>query len=282
MRCIRIIPRLDVKGDSLVKGVNLEGIRKLGRPEEFAKYYYQQGADELIYMDVVASLYNRNSLLDLISRTSNEISIPLAVGGGVRTLEDIYQALRAGADKVVINTAAIKKPELIKEAAEKYGSSTIVVSIEAKKIGNFAYEAYIDCGREKTGFEAFAWAQQAADLGAGELMVTSIDNEGTGKGFDSYLIAKIAQSVKVPVIASGGAGNAGNVVDVLRNGKADAVALASLLHYSFLRTGLCSSSCDFKKANSPLSGGRGSALFETVSLQQIKDALEEQGFCARF
>ncbi|WP_319525427.1 imidazole glycerol phosphate synthase cyclase subunit [uncultured Desulfosarcina sp.] len=231
---VRIIPRLDIKGPNLVKGIHFEGLRVLGKPEHFAKYYYENGADELFYQDAVASLYGRNSLLDIIQKTSGEIFIPLCVGGGLRNVEDIRNVLRAGADKVAINTAAIKRPELIKEASRTFGSSTIVVSIEAIKTENNEYEAYIDYGRERTGVNAIEWAQKAVEYGAGELMVTSIDKEGTGEGYDINLIKKIATSVKVPVIAAGGCGQISHAVNVVKNGMADAISLASILHYHAL------------------------------------------------
>ncbi len=228
---IRIIPRLDIKGPNLVKGIHFEGLRVLGKPEWFARQYYEQGADELVYMDAVASLYGRNSLLEIVERTAREIFIPLTVGGGLRSVEDIRTVLRAGADKVSINTAAIARPELIREAAQAFGSSTIVVSIEAIRNSSGRYEAYVDYGRQKTGVDAFEWAVRAAELGAGELMVTSINNEGTGKGFDIELTRRIAESVAIPVIAGGGAGKLVDVVDVITRGHADAVSIASMFHY---------------------------------------------------
>src|SRR2546423_13233654 len=180
MENVRVIARLDIKGPNLVKGIHMEGLRVLGKPEDFAEYYYRTGADELMYIDVVASLYGRNSLLDIVRRTAQEIFIPLCVGGGLRSVDDIRAVLRAGADKVSINTAAIRRPALIKEAAETFGSSTIVVSVEAIRKPDGKYEAYTDYGRERTGVDAVAWAQEAASLGAGELVVTSINQEGTG------------------------------------------------------------------------------------------------------
>lgn len=234
MTNIRIIPRLDIKGPNLVKGIHLEGVRVLGKPFRFAKHYYEGGADELIYMDAVASLYGRNSLLDFVTLTAQEIFIPLTVGGGLRTLDDIHSVLRAGADKVAINTAAIKNPDFIRQAVQMYGSSTIIVSIEAKKHPDGTYEAYIDNGREKTGIDAFSWARESEALGAGEIMITSIDQEGTGKGFDNTLVEKIASSVSIPVIACGGAGNNAHIHDVVVTGKANAVAVASVLHYRFI------------------------------------------------
>ena len=232
---MRIIPRLDIKGPNLVKGIHLEGLRVLGKPEHFAQHYYENGADELVYMDVVASLYGRNSLLHTIERTSKKIFIPLTVGGGLRTLDDIRTVLEAGADKVSINTAAIQRPELIKEASRRFGSSTIVVSIEAIKKSDGCYEAYTDNGREKTGVDVFDWALKVVELGAGEIMLTSIDQEGTGKGFDLELTRNVSESVSIPVIACGGAGKISHVNDVITEGKADAVSLASILHYNFVK-----------------------------------------------
>lgn len=232
---IRIIPRLDIKGPNLVKGIHLEGLRVLGKPEKFARYYYEQGADELLYMDVVASLYGRNNLLEIVEKTSEEIFIPMTVGGGLRTLEDIKKVLRAGADKVSLNTAAIQNPQLVREAANRFGSSTIVVSIEAIRKSDGTYEAYTDNGRVVTGVDVFEWAIRVAELGAGEILLTSIDREGTGKGYDLELTRRIAEFVSIPVIACGGAGNVNHLYEVVNEGKADAVCVASLLHYDFIK-----------------------------------------------
>jgi cyclase len=226
---------LDIKGPNLVKGIHLEGLRVLGKPEPAARHYYDSGADEIIYMDVVASLYGRNSLTKIIEKTSREIFIPLTVGGGLRNVDDIQTVLRSGADKVSLNTAAIGRPELIEEAAEKFGSSTIVISIEAIKKDDGSYEAYTDNGRERTGVDALEWAKRVVELGAGEIMVTSIDQEGTGRGFDLELTSKISESVDIPVIACGGAGTVEHVCDVIKMGKADAVSVASILHYNFIK-----------------------------------------------
>lgn len=206
MKTIRVIPRLDIKGPNVVKGIHLEGLRVMGSPSEFARYYYETGADELIFMDVVASLYERNSLHSIISETAKSIFIPLTVGGGLRNLDDIKQVLRAGADKVCLNTAVIKNPEFIKQAALKFGSSTIVVAIEAVKQSDGKYLAYTDNGREFTGVDAIKWAEHVAELGAGEIVITSVDREGTGEGYDLDLVKMIATNVSVPVIAHGGAG----------------------------------------------------------------------------
>jgi cyclase len=233
---VRIIPRLDIKGPNLVKGINLEGLRVLGKPEVFAKFYYQNGADELFFQDVVASLYDRNNLHDIISKTAKEIFIPLTVGGGIRSIEDIKCVLRAGADKVSINTAAIKRPLFIKEAAEKYGSSTIVVAIEAILEKEGVYRAYTDNGREITGMNVLEWAQQVEALGAGELVITSVDREGTGMGFDIELTKMIADAVSIPVIAHGGCTDAEDVVRVINSTDIDAVCISSILHYELVKT----------------------------------------------
>lgn len=231
----RIIPRLDIKGPNLVKGIHLEGLRVLGKPEQFARYYYESGADELMYQDVVASLYERNSLHDVITKTAKEIFIPLTVGGGLRSLEDIRDVLRAGADKVALNTAAVKNPDLIRKASRVFGSSTILVALEVIKHEDGRYLCYTDNGREYTGIEAVSWAKKLEELGAGELVVTSVDQEGTGKGYDIELMKKITNAVSIPVIAHGGAGKKEHVTKVICDGNADAVALASILHYKYIQ-----------------------------------------------
>jgi len=278
---VRVIARLDIKGPNLVKGIHLEGLRVLGKPERFARAYYEQGADELLYMDVVASLYGRKSLLEIIERTSKEIFIPLTVGGGLRTLEDIRAVLRAGADKVSLNTAAIQRPELIREASLRFGSSTIVVSIEAIRRPAGGYEAFTDNGRQRTGRNAFEWAVQAAELGAGELIVTSIDQEGTGKGFDLELTRRIAESVSIPVIACGGAGKLEHVNEVVNEGAADAVCLASILHYDLIRS--FAEHGDFSEEGNVefLRSGRGFSKIQGVPLQKIKEHLMESGIPCR-
>lgn len=234
MKTVRVIPRLDIKGPNLVKGIHLEGLRVLGKPEDFARYYYETGADELLYMDVVASLYNRNSLHDIISKTAKEIFIPLTVGGGLRTINDIREVLRTGADKVSLNTAAVKNPQLIKEAANIFGSSTIAVSIEAIKQPNGKYFAYIDNGREETGLEVLGWAKKVESLGAGEIVLTSVDAEGAGLGYDLELTKLISKAVSIPVVACGGAGSLESIYRVVLDAGADAVALSSMLHYGFI------------------------------------------------
>jgi cyclase len=235
MNTVRVIPRLDIKGPNLVKGIHLEGLRVLGKPSDFAKYYYEQGADELMFMDVVASLYERNSLHDIISETVKKIFIPITVGGGLRTISDIKEVLRVGADKVCLNTAAIKNPQLIKDASRMFGSSTIVVAIEAIKESEGKYLAYTDNGREYTGVDVFEWAQKVNELGAGEIVITSVDKEGTGQGYDAELISKISRLVSIPVIAHGGAGKKQDVVDVLKTADPSAVMISSLFHYDFIK-----------------------------------------------
>jgi imidazole glycerol-phosphate synthase subunit HisF len=228
---VRIIARLDIKGPHLIKGIQLEGLRKLGDPNEFAKRYYEQGIDEIIYMDIVASLYERNSLLNIVRRTSQDIFIPITVGGGIRSVNDAREILRAGADKIAVNTAAVKRPELIKEISRKFGSQCMVLSIEAKLLTPGKWEVYCDNGREKTGVDVLEWAQRACDLGAGEILITSVDMEGTGKGFDCELVRTVTENVPIPVIASGGLGSCDDLVKIVHTGHADAVAIAGALHY---------------------------------------------------
>ena len=231
MANIRLIARLDIKGRNLIKGMHLEGLRVLGDPQEFARRYYEAGIDELIYMDVVASLYGRNSLTDVVSWTAHHAFVPLTVGGGIRNVNDAMQILRAGADKVAINTAATKNPALITQLAQRFGSQAVVVSIEAKRLAEDKWEAYTDNGREKTGLDVLEWAGQAVSLGAGEILLTSVDQEGTRRGFDIDLVRAVATSVSIPVIASGGMGSCEHLIDVVKHGAADAVAMADVLHY---------------------------------------------------
>ena len=230
MRNARLIARLDIKGPNLIKGIHLEGLRIIGDPQEHARRYYEQGADELVYIDIVASLYGRNSLGDIVARTARDVFVPLTVGGGLRSVDDVRAMLRAGADKVAINTAAIRRPELITEIAQTFGSQCIVVNIEAKRSGEGTWEAFTDNGREYTGIDVIQWCTRAAMLGAGEILLTSVDQEGTRKGYDRALIEAVTKVVQIPVIASGGMGNAAHMVEAFASG-ADAVAMADALHY---------------------------------------------------
>ena len=235
MANVRLMARLDIKAPNLIKGIHLEGLRKLGDPHEFAYSYCRAGIDELIYMDIVASLYNRNSLGDIVRRTAEDIFIPITVGGGVRSLQDADTLLRCGADKVAINTAAVARPDLIGEVARHFGSQCMVLSIEAKRRpGGNGWEAFTDNGREHTHLDVVEWARRAVDLGAGEILLTSVDREGTRKGFDLELTRAVSTAVSVPVIASGGMGAIEHLIEAVRQGQADAVAMADVLHYKRL------------------------------------------------
>ena len=229
-KSIRLIARLDIKGENLIKGVHLEGLRVIGNPQEYARRYYEQGADEIIYMDIVASLYGRSKLVDIVRRTAHDVFVPLTVGGGVRSVEDVRDLLRAGADKVAINTAAVHRPELITEVSRRFGSQCMVLSIEAKQQSPGQWEVYTDCGREKSGLDSVEWAKRGVEMGAGEILVTSIDCEGTRKGFDTALVQAISDAVNVPVIASGGFGQQSHLASAVNAG-ADAIAFADALHY---------------------------------------------------
>ena len=275
MQNIRIIPRLDIKGPNLVKGIHLEGLRVLGNPDDFARYYYENGADELIYQDVVASLYERNSLHDIISRTAKDILIPLTVGGGLRTLEDIRLVLRAGADKVSLNTATIKNPKFISDAANKFGSSTIVIAIEAIKQIDGRYLAYIDNGREETGVEVIQWAQQIEELGAGELIITSVDREGTAEGFDIELIKSISNVVNIPVIAHGGASTMSNIKDAIQLGNASALAIASIFHYASMKKVVHTNSDNTEGNTSFKNSGKDFSIIESCNISDVKNILKE-------
>lgn len=269
MKNIRIISRLDIKGPNVVKGIHLEGLRVMGNPKEFAKYYYENGIDELLYMDVVASLYERNSLKDIIKDTADELFVPLTVGGGLRTLEDINNVLRSGADKVSLNTAAIRNPNLIRQASQKYGSSTIVIAIEAIKNENGLYYAFIDNGREHTGKEVTAWVKEVQDLGAGEILLTSVDRDGTGLGFDIDLIRSVQKNVSIPLIVHGGAGKKEDIKNLIEQTSIDAVVLSSVLHYSTIKMIDKDNTYNSEEGNKDfLKSGN---LFSKVSPVNIKD-----------
>lgn len=230
VRNLRLIARLDVKAPNLVKGVQLEGLRKLGDPNTHALKYYLQGIDEIYYEDIVASLYERNSLLDIVEKTTQNIFIPVTVGGGLRSIDDVAAVLRAGADKVAINTAAIKNPQIITDVAERFGRQCMVLSIQAKHQQD-SWEAYYDNGREHSGLDVIEWARNGEDLGAGEIILTSVDREGTGTGFDTELMARVTNSVDIPVIASGGMGSLEHLKGVVDTAGVDAVAMAHVLHF---------------------------------------------------
>ena len=231
-RILRLIARLDIKGANLIKGIHLEGLRIVGDPQDRAEKYYQDGADEVIYMDTVASLYGRNNLIDVVTRATEHVFVPMTVGGGIRSVEDARALLRAGADKVAINTAAVKDPTLIKKLSDVWGSSTIVLSIEAKKTTEGKWEAYTDNGRERTGLDVVQWAEQGAKLGAGEIFLTSVDQEGTKNGFDCELVSAVTKSVDIPLVASGGFGVLDHLRDLLQVSQPTGVAFADALHYN--------------------------------------------------
>jgi|TARA_B110000238_G_C16096045_1_gene426138 cyclase len=257
MKNIRIISRLDIKGPNVVKGIHLEGLRVLGNPKDFAKFYYEEGIDELMYMDVVASLYDRNSLKDIIESTADELFVPLTVGGGLRNLEDVNTALRSGADKVCINTAAIKNPNLIKQISDKYGASTLVVAVEAIKDESGEYYAFTDNGREQSGKKVIEWVKEIQDLGAGEILLTSVDKEGTGSGFDIELIKLVENLISIPLLAHGGAGKMEDIKNVIEQTSIDAVVLSSILHYSTIKSNDFSNKKDLSEGNNDFlkSGG---------------------------
>jgi imidazole glycerol-phosphate synthase subunit HisF len=231
MPAARVIARLDVKGPNLVKGIHLEGLRVMGDPQQFAQRYYAQGADEILYVDTVASLYGRNNILEVVRRTAAAVFVPMTVAGGLRRLEDVRDALRSGADKVAINTAAVARPKLIREVSLAFGSQCMVLSVQTKKIAPDRWEAYTDNGRERSGRDALEWACQGVELGAGELLITSVDREGTQKGMDLEFLTRITARVDVPVIAGGGAGTPEHACRAITEAGADAVAIASMLHY---------------------------------------------------
>jgi len=230
MNHVRIIARLDIKGPNLIKGIHLEGLRVVGDPHEHALRYYADGADELLFIDIVASLYQRNNLSGIIKQAADRVYVPITVGGGIRSLADVATMMLSGADKVAINTAAIARPELVGEVAKRYGSQCMVLSVEAKRVAPGKWEAYTDNGRERTGKDMVQWVKEAVDRGAGEVLVTSVDQEGTRKGFDVPLIQQVCAAVNVPVTASGGFGAAEHLA-ALAGTELSAVAVADALHW---------------------------------------------------
>jgi imidazole glycerol-phosphate synthase subunit HisF len=234
---MRVIPCLDVKDGRVVKGVNFVDLVDAGDPVEQAKVYDREGADELCFLDITASAENRDTLYDVVKRTAEQCFMPLTVGGGVRTTEDIRRLLLAGADKASINTAAVSRPDFVREGAEKFGSQCIVVAIDAKAVGPGRWEVFTHGGRRATGIEAVSWAERMAELGAGEILLTSMDRDGTKQGFDIALTRAIADAVTIPVIASGGVGTLDHLVEGIRDGHATAVLAASIFHFGTYRIG---------------------------------------------
>lgn len=227
----RIIPCLDVHAGRVVKGIQFRNLRLAGDPPKLARLYEEQGADEIVFLDISASTENRGILLDVVRRTAEEISIPLTVGGGIRTLQDMEEVLCSGADKISVNTAAVKNPEIIRDGADLFGSQCIIVAIDAKRRGENRWEVYIYGGSEPTGLDAVEWARNVEKLGAGEILLTSIDKDGTNTGYDLELTRAVAEAVNIPVIASGGAGSPEHIYQALTMGKADAALAASIFHY---------------------------------------------------
>ncbi len=233
----RIIARLDIKGDRLIKGIHLEGWKFLGDPKEFGQKYYQAGIDEIIYLDSVASLYNRDILKNIVADITRGVFIPITAGGGVRSVDDAYELLRAGADKIAINTAAVKNPSLIAAIARRFGKQCVVLSIDAKKIADGKWEVYIDNGRQPTGLDVLAWVSQVIEKGAGEILLTSVDRDGTGKGFDIELVKAVAEVSPVPVIAGGGLGKVEHFIEVVKAAPVEAIAVARAFHYDQVSVG---------------------------------------------
>ncbi len=227
----RIIPCLDVKDGRVVKGVNFVNLRDAGDPVEIAKKYSDEGADEVCFLDITASHEERNTMIDVVERTAGQVFVPLTVGGGVRTLEDVRALLLAGADKVSINTAAVNNPEFVAEAAQRFGSQCIVVAIDARNTGEGKWEVYTHGGRNPTGIDAVEWAKKMEANGAGEILLTSMDKDGTKSGYDLELTRVISRSLSIPIIASGGAGTLEHLADGVKDGEADAVLVASIFHY---------------------------------------------------
>jgi cyclase len=227
----RIIPCLDVKDGRVVKGVKFLNLRDAGDPVEVAQFYDNEAADEIVFLDITASFEKRDIMLDVVKRTAETVFMPLTVGGGIRNLDDIRQLLKAGADKVSINTAAVKDVKLVEKASEKFGSQCIVVAIDAKRSGKDKWEVYIHGGRTSTGIDAINWGKQVEKMGAGEILLTSMDKDGTKDGYDIDLTKRFSESLNIPIIASGGAGNLDHIYEAFARGKADAALAASIFHY---------------------------------------------------
>ncbi len=280
MLMARVIPVLHVKGPSLVKGIHLEGLRVLGRPEAFAQHYYEQGADELVFLDIVASLYGRNNLHEIVERVADQVFIPLTVGGGVRSVADAVKLLRAGADKIAVNTAAVRRPQLLHELAQVIGCQAVVLYVEAKHRRGGSWDVLTDNAREASGREVGPWVQEAVDLGAGEVLLCSVDRDGTGSGYDLDLTLTVSTAVRVPVIALGGAGNPEHCLQALVQGRADAVAAASLFHYTAAKR-LIPGGEGLEGNTEYLEGRRGGEPRYQGGLRHVKDFLTMGGVAVR-
>ena len=278
----RIIAKLDVKGLNLVKGINLEGLRVLGEPSNFAKYYYKNMIDEIIYHDCVASLYERKSFLKLITNTSSNVFIPVSVGGGIKNIKDIEKILSAGADKVFINSAAIKKPKFIKEATKKFGSSNICLSIETIKNQNGEFICLSNYGREISKKKLIDWFSEAQQLGVGEIILTSIASEGMGNGLDTEILELIYDKIEVPFIMHGGAGSESQIYDILKHEKVSGVAISSLLHYSLIREKNFRFNNDLDEGNTQfLRSSTQNINFKKTSIISIKKYLRKKNIQVR-
>lgn len=232
---MRIISRVDIKNNYVIKGINLEGLRKIGDPKNIIENYYKEGIDEIIIIDSVASLYGRNNLFNLIEKITEEVFVPITLGGGIKNLKDIEKALKSGADKVAINSGAFENYNLIKKASKEFGSSTIISYIEAKKISEKKWEPYKNCGRERTNFDLIYWIKKVQDDGCGEIVLTSIDYEGTEKGFDIEMLEDVYKFIIKPIIVSGGCGSINDIIKIKEEFNHTSVALASLLHYDKIK-----------------------------------------------
>ena len=277
----RIISKLDIKGPNLVKGVNLEGLRVLGEPSFFAKKYYENLSDEIIYHDCVASLYGRNNFLDLIEKTSSDIFIPISVGGGLKSLKDIEKVLSAGADKVFINSAAIKKPKFLIEASKKFGSANICLSIEVVKNSNNEFICLSNYGREISNKKLSDWFCEAQQLGVGEIILTSVPCDGMGNGFDQEILELIYEKIKVPFIIHGGAGNEKQIYDVLKHDKVSGVAISSMLHYSVVREKNFKFESKSEGNTQFLTFSKDTINFKKTSILSIKKYLKKKGIKVR-
>jgi len=277
----RIISKLDIKGPNLVKGVNLEGLRVLGEPSFFSKKYYKDLSDEIIYHDCVASLYDRKSFLDLIEKTSSDIFIPISVGGGLKNLKDIEKVLSAGADKVFINSAAIKKPKFLVEASKKFGSANICLSIEVVKNSNDEFICLSNYGREVSNKKLSDWFYEAQELGVGEIILTSISCDGMGNGFDQEILELIYDKIKVPFIIHGGAGNEKQIYDVLKYDKVSGVAISSLLHYSTVRDKNFKFETKTEGNTQFLTFSKDTINFKKTNILSIKKFLKKKGIKVR-
>ncbi len=251
MLAVRIIPCLDVKNGRVVKGVQFKSLRDAGDPVDCAKAYEEQGADEIVFLDIAASAEGRNIMLSVVEKTAAQIFMPLTVGGGLRSIEDVRSMLNAGADKISLNTSAIANPKLISESAQKFGNQCVVVAIDARKTGPDTWQVYSHGGRTPCDLDAIEWAKKAAELGAGEILLTSMDQDGRKTGFDLELTRRVSESVGVPVIASGGVGSLEDLIDGVKKGKASAVLAASIFH------------------------------FGTYSVAEVKAAMHKAGICVR-